>query len=130
MSTNRKYPKEIIKKTTPLVKERIKKLSEYQGLAGFFFKRVKPKSGLLGDDHQAHLTEASVVLKKVDDWTKAKIDKALIGTVKKNNFQTGKFFMDLRVAIAGSKVTPPINDSIVILGKEETLKRLKLVLSG
>ena len=36
--------------------------------------------------------------------------------------------MDLRIAITGSKFTPPINESIEILGKEETLKRLKLVL--
>jgi glutamyl/glutaminyl-tRNA synthetase len=36
--------------------------------------------------------------------------------------------MDLRIAITGKKFTPPINDSIVVLGKEETLKRLKRVI--
>lgn len=128
--TNRKYPKEKIKKTTPLVKERIKKLSEYQGLTGFFFEKVKPKPELLGDNYRAHLSGASVALQKIDSWTKANIDKALMGTVKKSNFKTGDFFMDLRVAETASRITPPINDSIAILGKEETLKRLKLALSG
>ena len=38
--------------------------------------------------------------------------------------------MDLRIAITGKKATPPINDSIIILGKEETLKRLKKLLAN
>ena len=36
--------------------------------------------------------------------------------------------MDLRVAITGMKFTPPINESIAILGKEETLERLKILI--
>lgn len=45
--------------------------------------------------------------------------------VKENNFKTGDFFMSLRIAITGMKFTPPINESIAILGKEETIDRLK-----
>jgi len=44
--------------------------------------------------------------------------------VKENDFKTGDFFMDLRIAITGVKFTPPINESIAILGKEEGLARL------
>ena len=36
--------------------------------------------------------------------------------------------MDLRIALTGKKFTPPINDSIEILGKEETLVRLRKAL--
>ena len=54
----------------------------------------------------------------------------LLETVKNNNFKTGDFFMDLRIAITGKKMTPPINESLVILGKEETLKRIKQVLKS
>lgn len=38
--------------------------------------------------------------------------------------------MSLRIAITGMKFTPPINESIVILGKEETLLRLHAVVSS
>jgi glutamyl/glutaminyl-tRNA synthetase len=48
--------------------------------------------------------------------------------VKANNFKTGDFFMDLRIAVTGSKFTPPINESIIILGKDEAIKRLKTVI--
>ena len=33
--------------------------------------------------------------------------------------------MSLRIAVTGMKFTPPINESITILGKEETITRLK-----
>jgi glutamyl/glutaminyl-tRNA synthetase len=36
--------------------------------------------------------------------------------------------MDLRIAVAGSKFTPPINDSMIILGKEESIIRIKAVI--
>jgi glutamyl/glutaminyl-tRNA synthetase len=37
--------------------------------------------------------------------------------------------MDLRIAITGVKFTPPINDSIIILGKEEVVTRIKKLLT-
>lgn len=125
----RKYPKNLIAQTVPLVKDRIKKLSEYENLAFFFFKRPEVDKKLLGKKAQKHLNLAIKALEKVERWEKQEIDKALLGVIKENNFKTGSFFMDLRIAITGKKVTPPINDSIVILGKKETLARLKLVVS-
>ncbi len=114
----KKYSKEMIGKTVPLVKDRIKKLSEYENLAGFFFKKPKVEKKLLGKNYQEHLKAAITVLKK---------GKPLENVPKENNFKTGDFFMDLRISITGKKVTPPINDSIAILGKQETLKRLKAI---
>ena len=46
------------------------------------------------------------------------------------DYKTGQFFMNLRVAITGRRATPPINESIVILGREETLERLKSTLAS
>ena len=82
---------------------------------------------LLNEHHKKHLEAAIESLEKIEKWNKENLDKILLETVKKNNFKTGDFFMDLRVAITGKGVTPPINDSIVILGKEKTLERLKLL---
>jgi nondiscriminating glutamyl-tRNA synthetase len=123
--TDRQYPKERIGKTIPLVKERIKKLSEYETLAGFFFKDVKPNPGLFGNNSVNHLVFAYNALIEIDNWKIESIDEALLKVVKKHGLKTGDFFMDLRVAITGKKVTPPINESIALLGKKETLKRLR-----
>lgn len=123
--TGKKYSKETIGKTIPLVKERIKKLSEYESLAGFFFKKPKVDKKLFGKNYEKHLETAVVALGTMRQWSNETLDKALLGVVEREEFKTGDFFMDLRVAICGSKVTPPINESIAILGKEETLSRLK-----
>ncbi|MEJ2441461.1 MAG: glutamate--tRNA ligase [Patescibacteria group bacterium] len=121
----KKYPKDKIFKIVPLIKERIKTLSEFISLAGFFFEEVKVKTDLLGDNYKKHLKAAIQSLEKIDGWEKLNLDKILLETVKENDFKTGDFFMDLRIAITGKQITPPINDSITILGKEKTLKRLK-----
>ena len=112
-----------------MVKDRIKTLSEFEDLAGFFFKAKKPKSGFFEKDYKKHLREAVSNLEKVKDWNKGEIDKVLLATVDKNSFKTGQFFINLRVAITGSRATPPINESIVVLGREETINRLKSILN-
>jgi glutamyl-tRNA synthetase (EC 6.1.1.17) len=48
--------------------------------------------------------------------------------IKEKGFKTGDFFMDLRLAITGKRITPPINESIIILGRDETLKRISALL--
>lgn len=107
-------------KITKLIKDRIKKLSDLEDIAGFFWK--KPKKSLVSDllhninNHKEHLHIAFTSIKK---------DKDLMEAVKENNFKTGDFFMTLRIVITGSRFTPPLNESIEILGKEETLSRIK-----
>lgn len=115
----KKYPEDLIGKTIPLIKERINKLSDYWPLAKFFFARQKVDKKLLGKNYRGHLTAAIEALEK---------DISLDQVSAQNNFKVGDFFMDLRVAITGSKFTPPINESIEILGKREAVARLKSVL--
>ena len=118
----------LVGQITPLVKERINKLSDFDAMAGFFFKEKKVDQKLFGPNCRQHLTGAIKELASLSSWSKEKIDPTLIDLIKAKGFKTGDFFMDLRVAITGSKFTPPINDSIAILGKEETIRRLKKAL--
>jgi glutamyl-tRNA synthetase len=111
-----------------LLKERIKKLSDINTLAGFFFEVPKVDKQFLGEKYKEHLSDASQVIENLDSWSLDVLNEALILVVKEKGYITGDFFMDLRVAVAGSRFTPPINDSIIILGKEETLTRLNEVI--
>ncbi len=104
---------------TKLVKDRIKKISDMDILAGFFFEKPKVDNKLFGKNYKEHLEKAIEAIEK---------DVPLDQVPKDNNFKIGDFFMDLRIAITGSKFTPPINESIEILGKKEALERLKKVL--
>lgn len=111
---------DILLKITPLVKSRLKKLSEFAELAGFFFEKPAADKSLLGENYQAHIKAAIEALEAGEE--------DLMNTVKQNNFKTGDFFMDMRIAITGKRFTPPINESMVILGKEESLSRLRAVI--
>lgn len=117
--------KSFLAKVVPLVKPRIKTLTEFTKMTRFFVKEPEVDTKMLGKNYKAHLLKAVETLEKISDLKKEDLDKDLLETVVKEDFHTGNFFMDLRVAITGNKVTPPINDAIVILGKEETIKRLK-----
>ncbi|MFZ5932603.1 MAG: glutamate--tRNA ligase [Patescibacteria group bacterium] len=123
-----KYPLDLIEKTIPLVKERISKLADYWPLAGFFFAKRPQDYSLFAKDYKKHLEVACDVLSELKNWQKKEIDRVLVQAVDANSFKTGDFFMSLRIAITGSRFTPPINDSLAILGQEETIKRLKEVL--
>ena len=120
----KKYPQDLIEKTIPLIKERIKKLSDYLPLCEFFFKApekfeidLKEKSELLKNIHQE--------LEKISDWKATVIGEAMQSLVKKLGMKAGEFFMILRVVITGKKISPPLNESMEILGKEECMKRLQ-----
>lgn len=104
---------------TKLLKERIKKLTDVNTLAKFFWQRPEVDTSLFSQNYKEHLVKA---------YEGIEMGRDLLEVVKENNFKTGDFFMTLRIAITGMKFTPPINESIVILGKEESLSRIKLLL--
>ncbi len=123
-----KYDQKRISEVLPLVSTRIKILKEFGMLAGFFFEAKKIDKSYFGKGYKNHIKNAALELSKISNWNKGEVDKTLLGLIDKSGFKTGDFFMDLRVAITGSRFTPPINDSLVILGKDETLTRLRKAL--
>jgi glutamyl-tRNA synthetase len=107
-------------KITELLKDRIKKLTDINDLAKFFWERPEVDASLLGENYKEHLKTAIDIIENEKDF---------IEVIKEKGYKTGDFFMDLRIAITGMKFTPPINESIEILGKNETIDRLKYVLA-
>lgn len=101
---------------TKLLQERVKKISDLDTLAKFFWEKPEVDTSLFPKDYKDHLEKAVKGIENKQD---------LLEVVKENSFKTGDFFMTLRIALTGMKFTPPINESIEILGKEETIKRLK-----
>lgn len=112
---------------TKLVKDRISKISDLETFAGFFWKTPEIDKSLFGKDFKRHITDALNIIQDLDNWNLDSLNEKLMKNIKSKGYKTGDFFMSLRIAITGSKFTPPINDSIIILGKKETLLRLKRV---
>ncbi len=119
-----KYDKEIVAKTIPLVQERIKKFSDYVPLCEFFFKPPKQYDVNLADQKDL-LQKISKELERVEEWTADKIGEVMVALADQEGIKHGLFFMALRVAVTGRKISPPLNESMEILGKEECVDRIK-----
>jgi len=109
-----KYPEDKVKLIWPLVKDRMHVLTEFESLAGFFFERP-PKKVI-------H-SEVVEVLKKCE-WNHDAMEKAIRDAAEKSGLIAKDVFMELRVAVTGKTVGPPILESFEVLGKEETLARI------
>lgn len=121
---DKKYPEDLVGKTVPLIQERIKKLSDYLPLCDFFFKPpstwqvdVRQKKGLL--------EKIYAELNQIGNWKAEMIGERMQHLAEKERVKNSEFFMILRVAMTGQKVSPPLNESMEILGKKECLKRIK-----
>ena len=122
----------------PLIQERIKLLSEVTNLVDFFFVSDPlnyPPSALLGkrfsaDPAQARraLSEAIPAVASVDTWSKADLEDRVGRLAEELELKRGDLFGLIRVAITGKTVTPPLFESMEILGRVRTLERLGVAL--
>ena len=63
-------------------------------------------------------------LERVDPFAAPEIEAALRGLAERLELSPRKAFEPIRIAVTGSKVSPGLFESIELLGKEETLRRL------
>ncbi len=124
---------EELQKIILIYQERLKKLSEIQGLTDFFFKKKLDydKNLLKWDDMtdkeiSNYLSEAEKILSKIkpDEWKKENIEKVLLEETEKTG-DRGKILWPLRVALSGKQASAGPFDIAYILGREKTLKRVK-----
>ena len=123
-----KYTKEVIERVLPLVKTRITKLSEFGTMADFFFNEPSVDVKLFEKDYRDHLQNALEVIESMQEWNLDKLESLLLERIDRKKFHKGDFFMSLRIAVTGTRFTPPINESLIVLGKDKALKRLKKLL--
>lgn len=123
-----KLPEGVVEKTTPLVQERIKKLSDYLPLCEFFFERP--------EKYELDLSSKKELLKQivrtsetVKEWKAEKIGEAMQDLARRLGVKNSEFFMMLRVAISGKKITPPLNESMEILQQKECIDRIRRLIS-
>jgi len=117
---------------TPLIRERIKLLRDVLTAADFFFVEQLPPydpAELIpqkGDAVMAHkvLTRAREVLAKIE-FKHDQLDQALRAAAQELGLKAGQMFQPIRVAVCGRKNAPPLFETLEVLGKETTLKRIE-----
>lgn len=112
----------LLSKIVSLIKSRIGTLAEAGPMTRFFFERPAPQEKT--ENTSEFIKLANEVLSE-SDWTKETIEKNLVTAVDAKGVSRSEFFMTLRLAICGSRVTPPLTESMIILGKDESLERIK-----
>ena len=115
------WPEQRIRAAAPLVQEKIARLGEFPGFAGFLFQDVEPDPELLDRDV---LTAATGALEQVEPWEAQRIEPALKEMTERLGLKPRQTFAPIRVAVTGSKVSPGLYESLELLGRDESLRRL------
>jgi glutamyl-tRNA synthetase len=120
-------------RVTPLIRERIKLLGEVLTAADFFFvEELAPYDPAelvpqKGDAAMAQkvLQRAQEVLPNVE-FKHDPLDQSLRAAALELGVKAGQMFQPIRVAVCGRKNAPPLFETLEVLGKETTLKRIAL----
>jgi len=123
----------VVRAATPLVNERMQVLSEAEGMLGFllvderdFHVDVDDAAKVLTKDAVHPLETALHALEKVEPWATEGIEAALrAALVEGLGLKPKLAFGPVRVAATGRRVSPPLFESLELLGRDRSLDRLR-----
>jgi len=119
----------ILATVAPLLTERMKRLTEAPPMIRFLFERRAPddKAVKALEGQGDYLTAVIAALDPIEKWTTSEIEAALRALAEERELKLKKAFQPIRAAVTGTLVSPPLFESLEILGREETLERLRSV---
>jgi glutamyl-tRNA synthetase len=122
----------VLRAIAPLAQERMIVLSEAVGLLRFLFVdevQIDPAAAekqLATSDAAEVLDAATAALRELADWSTPTIEEALKSALVEGlGRKPRQAFGPVRVAISGRTVSPPLYESIELLGRDRTLRRLE-----
>jgi glutamyl-tRNA synthetase len=117
-------------KSLPGLKERAKTLVELKNSTGYLFAKrplaldEKAKS-LLNEEGKGALKTLLEILSTTADWTAPALEAAVKTYAEANGIKLGKLAQPMRAALTGTSTSPPIFDVLEVLGRDESLGRMK-----
>ncbi len=120
----------------PIIQTRMTTLDEGPELAGFFFREeiAPPVEMLVGKDMTAAQSAAAVrkaveILEVLPEFSAANAEAPMRAVAEELGLKAGQFFGILRNAVTGQEVSPPLFESMEIIGRDVVLGRLKRAIS-
>ena len=116
----------------PLVQERVKTLAEVPGYVDFLFlaapvidEKSWEKTMVKGRETAVVMLDAMADRFATCEWTYAGLEDALFGFGDAQEIKRGQAQAPIRVAVTGRTVGPPLLESLELLGRDETLARVR-----
>jgi glutamyl-tRNA synthetase len=119
------WDEQLIRAAAPLVQEKIQRLGEFPEFAGFLFHDVDAD---VDGDRQV-VAAAREALAELEPFTAESIESALRAVLEQLGLKPRQGFQPIRIAVTGSKISPGLFESIELLGRETTLRRLSAAAS-
>ena len=121
----------LVKKALPIIQERIVKLAEIPEMLSFLFvENFKVAADSISKVQEAQakdvLKKSLEVLEPLDDWSHDGIEGALrAALIEELGLKPRIAFGAVRIAVTGSHISPPLFESMALLGKSDSIARIK-----
>lgn len=124
-------PQKIVPQILPLIKERLVTLKDFEELTTFFYRDITVDQALLTkkstpEEVKTQLTATKSSLEVLDDksWSHENIEQKVRSLAEASGWKPGQYFMMLRIAVTGKTATPPLFETMEVLGRDKVLSRL------
>lgn len=121
----------IVKSALPIIQERIARMNEVTAMLKFLFVEdvifdAESETKVKEEPSQHVISQALSALENVNDWKHDVIEAALRAVlIEKLGLKPRLAFGPVRIAVTGSHISPPLFESMELLGKARSLARLK-----
>ena len=125
---------ERLARAVAISQEKIHTLADFWPLAGALLDGLrddpKARERWLGEAGRATLADVREALAGAEGFDERSVEAALQALIERRRVKPGEVYQPLRVAISGTTVSPGIFESVALLGREETLRRIDDALRG
>ncbi len=128
------------KRVLGLVQDRLKTLTDLTMMTSYFFEEPAVDMALIADNKQLkkldepsrrdYLKTTHDELAELSDWNAESIQQTLNQLLETTGQKPGVLFSLIRIATTWAPFSPQLNDTLELLGKETTLKRLQIAIDA
>lgn len=120
-----------LQEIAPIIRERLTTLDDAVELTAFFFRNIHfTLDDLIGKNMTREesiqiLKDSYEILARITPLSVEGSEPVMRSFVEESGFSAGQVFGILRVAVTGQKVSPPLFESMAILGSDQVLARIR-----